>query len=256
MNGAGAVHPPGVDIRAAHQQLVDRLELPRHRGPMNRPVGSLVALAEELGLGIEQRAHLLHIMFAQRQRDRLALRRSVELRFERIHQHALHRRIAAVARDLDRVIFNPEIHRVGVVLEQEPCDSNVVLAHREIERLAVVVVGPREHAVFRDQHPHGREVTRRAGLEQRPHVSAPAGGPRELLAGLQLRGLQHAPVRLQRFDAVHQRRPAVEAVLAREPVLCRRLGRRRIGGAQCVKMLLGLLAELLQRRTLRQTPAR
>ena len=142
------------------------------------------------------------------------------------------------------------------MLEKKPCDVNAVLAHRKIERLAVVVVGPRERAVFRDQHLHGWEVTRRAGLEQRPDVSAQAGGPRELLAGLQLGGLQHAPVRLQRFDVVHQLRPAVEAVLARERVLCRRQGRRRIGAAQCVEMFLGLLAELLQRRTFRQTPER
>jgi hypothetical protein len=59
-------------------------------------------------------------------------------------------------------------------------------------------------------------------------------------------------LRLERFDVVDELRPAVEAVLARERVLCRGQRRRRVGGAQGVEVFLGLLAELLQRRTFGQ----
>ena len=55
---------------------------------------------------------------------------------------------------------------------------------------------------------------------------ASAGGPRERLVGLQLRRLQHAALGLERLDVMHERRPAVEAVLARERVLRRRQRRR------------------------------
>ena len=175
MNRPGAVHPPSVDVRAAPQQLVDRLELPRHRRPVNRLVGSLVALAQQIGFRIEQRPHLLQVVLAQCKRHRLAFRRRVELSLERVHQHALHGRIAAVTRDLDRVIVNPEIHRVGVVLEQKPRNVNVVLAHREIERLAVVVVGARQRAVLGNERLRRPEIAPGASLEQRPHIRAATG---------------------------------------------------------------------------------
>ena len=55
---------------------------------------------------------------------------------------------------------------------------------------------------------------------------------------------------------VHQLRPALETVLARERVLRGGQVHRWIGGAQRVEMFLGLLAELLERRTLRQTRTR
>jgi hypothetical protein len=58
------------------------------------------------------------------------------------------------------------------------------------------------------------------------------------------------------LDVVHELRPAVETVLARERVLRGSQVRRWIGGAQRVEMFLGLLAELLERRTVRQTPQR
>jgi hypothetical protein len=74
VNWPGAVHPPGVDVRATPQQLVDRVELSRHRGPVNRLVGSPVALADQLRLGVEQRAHPLQVVVAKCQRHRLALR--------------------------------------------------------------------------------------------------------------------------------------------------------------------------------------
>ena len=45
-------------------------------------------------------------------------------------------------------------------------------------------------------------------------------------------------------------------VLARERELRRGQARRWISGAQRVEMFLGLLAELLERRTVRQTPER
>jgi len=68
--------------------------------------------------------------------------------------------------------------------------------------------------------------------------------------------LTHAAFRLHGFDVVHQLRPAFEAVFARERLLRRGQLRRWIGCAERVEMLLGLLAELLERRTFRQTPVR
>jgi hypothetical protein len=61
-------------------------------------------------------------------------------------------------------------------------------------------------------------------------------------------------LRLERFDVVDQLGPAVEAVFARERVLRRRQDRRRIGGSQRVEQFLRLLAELFERRPLRQMP--
>jgi hypothetical protein len=66
--------------------------------------------------------------------------------------------------------------------------------------------------------------------------------------------LQHAAFRLHGFDVVYDLRPAFETVLARERVLCRGQIRRWIVSAQGVEMFLGLLAELLERRTIRQMP--
>ena len=57
--------------------------------------------------------------------------------------------------------------------------------------------------------------------------------------------------RLHGFDVVYQLRPTIETVLACERMLRRGQLRRRIGGAQRVEMFLGLLAELLERRTFR-----
>ena len=168
VNGPRAVHPPGVDVRAAPQQLVDCVELSRHRRPVNRLAGSLVALADELRLGIEQLAHPLQVVIPQRQRDRFALRRGVESRFERVRQQLFHLRVAAIACNLDRIVVHPEIQRVAIVLEQEPDDVDAVLAHGEVERLAIVVVRPRERRIFGDERPHGFEIARRAGLERAP----------------------------------------------------------------------------------------
>ena len=171
-------------------------------------------------------------------------------------QQLFHLRVAAIASDLDRIVVHPEIHRVAIVLEQESHDVDAVLAHGEVERLAIVVVRPRERRISCDQRAYGFEVARRAGLNQRPHIGAAPSRPHEFLIGFQLRWLQHAVFRLHGFDVVHQLRPAVETVLARQRVLRRGQLRRWIGGAQRVEMFLGLLAELLERRTFRQTPAR
>jgi hypothetical protein len=76
------------------------------------------------------------------------------------------------------------------------------------------------------------------------------------LIGFQLRRLQHARGRLQRVDVMYQLRPTVETVLSRERVLRRGQVHRRIGRAERIEMFLGLLAELLERRTFRQTPGR
>ena len=53
------------------QQLVDRVELSRHGGPVDRLAGPLVALADERRLRVEQLAHLFQIVVPQRRRDRL-----------------------------------------------------------------------------------------------------------------------------------------------------------------------------------------
>ena len=100
----------------------------------------LSPLPTSSGCGIEQLAHLLQIVIPQRQRDRLPLRRGVELRFERVRQQLLHLRVAAIACNLDRIVVHPEVQRVAIVLEQESHDVDAVLAHGEVERLAIVVV--------------------------------------------------------------------------------------------------------------------
>jgi hypothetical protein len=142
VNGPSAVHPLSVDVRAAPQQLVDRVELSRHCGPVDRLAGPLVALADERRLRVEQLAHLFQIVFPQRRRDRLPLRRCVELRVERVRQQPLHLRVAAIACNLDRIIVHPEIQRVAIALEQEANDVDAILAHGEVKRLAIVVVRP------------------------------------------------------------------------------------------------------------------
>jgi hypothetical protein len=55
---------------------------------------------------------------------------------------------------------------------------------------------------------------------------------------------------------MNQGRPAVESVFARERVLRRGEGRGRIRRTQRVEMFLGLLAELLEGRTFRETANR
>jgi hypothetical protein len=54
VNGPSAVHSQRVDVRAAPQPLVDRVDLSHHRCPVDRLVGPLVALADELRLRVEQ----------------------------------------------------------------------------------------------------------------------------------------------------------------------------------------------------------
>ena len=76
------------------------------------------------------------------------------------------------------------------------------------------------------------------------------------MIGFQLGGLQHAIRRLHGFDVVDQPGPTVEAVLARQCVLRRRQRHRGIGGAKRIEIFLGLLAELLERRTVGQTTLR
>ena len=55
-----------------------------------------------------------------------------------------------------------------VVLEQEAGDVQAVLAHGEVERLAIVVMGPRQRRVLRDERLDGfeipGEVVDRAGI--------------------------------------------------------------------------------------------
>ena len=82
--------------------------------------------------------------------------------------------------------------------------------------------GPGRARVFRDQRLDLAEIARCARLEQGPESVPRPGRPGELLVGLELRGLQHVAVRLERLDVMHQLRPAVEAVLTRERVLRRR----------------------------------
>ena len=82
-----------------------------------------------------------------------------------------------------------------IVLEQETCDVDAVLAHGEVQRLAILIVGSRQRRVRRDQRLDGREIAGNARLKQRPHIGAAPGGPQELLVGLELRRVQHAALR-------------------------------------------------------------
>jgi hypothetical protein len=158
MNGAGAVHPPSVDVGAPSQQLVDGVELSRHRRPVDRLVGPHVAAADERRLRVEQLSHLFEIVFPQRRGDRLPSRRCVELRVERLRQELLHLRVAAIARNLDRIVVYPQIQRVAIVLEQKANDVDVILTHGEVERLAIVVVRPRQRGIFCDERSYGCEI--------------------------------------------------------------------------------------------------
>ena len=158
VNGPSAVYPLSVDLRAAPQQLVDRVELSRHGRPVDRLAGPLVALADERRLRVEQLAHLFQIVFPQRQRDRLPLRRRIELRVERVRQQLLQLRVAAIACNLDRIIVHPEIQRVAILLEQEANDVGAILAHGEVKRLAIVVVRPGQRRIFCDERSYGCEI--------------------------------------------------------------------------------------------------
>jgi hypothetical protein len=202
VNGPGAIHSFGVDVRAAAQQLVDRVELPGHRRPVDWLAGSLVALPDELRLRVQQLAHPLQVVIPQRLRNRVALRRGVESGFERVRQQRFHRRVAAIAGNLERIVVHPEIERVVIVLEQESHDFHAVLPHGEVERLAVVVMRARERRISCDQRSHGFEITGDTGLDERPHIGAAARRPQEFLIRFQRGGLAHAVRRLQRFDVV------------------------------------------------------
>ena len=252
MNRLRAVHAPRVDIGAALQQLVDRLDLPRHRRPVDWLTGSAVALREERGLGIEQLAHPRQIVLPQRERNRFALPRGVERRLERLGQQPLHLHVATIARNLQRAVVEPQVHRVAIVLEQESRDVDAILANGEVERLAIGVVGARQRRIPGDERASGVEIAGNAGLDQRPEVGSAARRPQQLVIGSQRGGLQHATGRLERLDVVDELRPALEAVRARQRVLRRGELHRRIGDAQHVEVFSGLLAQLLERRAFRQ----
>ena len=252
MNRLRAVHASSIDVGAALQQLVDRLDLPRHRRPVDWLTGSAVALREERGLGIKQLAHPRQIVLPQRARNRFALRRSVELRVERLGQQPLHLHVAAIARNLQRAVVEPQIHRVVIVLEQESRDVEPILANGEVERLAIGVVGARQRRIPGDERANGVEIAGDAGLDQRPEVGSAARRPQQLVIGSQRGGSQHATCRLERLDVVYKRRPALEAVLARQRVLRRGERHGRIGDAQRVEMFSGLFAQLFERRAFRQ----
>ena len=256
VNRPATVDPLRVGVGAAPQQLVDRIELSRHRGPVNRLVRSLVPLAEKLRLRVEQLAHPFEVVFPQRRRDRLALRRGVKPRFERVRQQLLHLPVPAIACYLNRVVVYPEIQRVPIVFEKKADHVDAVLAHGEIERLAIVVVRSRERWIFCDELPDAFEIARRTGLHEGPHVGAAPRRPQQFLFGFQPGWLHHAVCRLHGFDVVYQFRPTLEAVLARERVLRGGQVHRWIGGAKSFEMFLGLLAELLERRMVRQTTGR
>ena len=194
MNRLRAVHASSIDVGAALQQLVDRLELPRHRRPVDWLIGSAVALREERGLGIEQLAHPRQIVLPQRERNRFALRRGVELRVERLGQQPLHLHVAAIARNLQRAVVEPQIHRVVIVLEQKSRDVDAILANGEVERLAIGVVGARQRRIPGDERANGVEIAGDAGLDQRPEVGSAARRPQQLVIGSQRGGSQHATV--------------------------------------------------------------
>jgi hypothetical protein len=159
---------------------------------VDRLVRPLVACRDEIRLDVEELGHLLRVMIPQRQRDRLTFRRRVELRFERVREQLLHLRVAAIACDLDWIVIHPEIQRVVIVLEQETNNVDAVLAHGEVERLAIVVVRPRQRRIVLDQRLYCFGFPRYAGLEKLPQVASAPGRPQELLVRFQLGGLQHA----------------------------------------------------------------
>ena len=240
MNRLRAVHASSIDVGAALQQLVDRLELPRHRRPVDWLIGSAVALREERGLGIKQLAHPRQIVLPQRERNRFALRRSVELRVERLGQQPLHLHVAAIARNLQRAVVEPQIHRVVIVLEQKSRDVDAILANGEVERLAIGVVGARQRRIPGDERANGVEIAGDAGLDQRPEVGSAARRPQQLFIGSQRGGSQHATCRLERLDVVYERRPT-RSRIARQRVLRRGELHGRIGARSVSRCSLACL---------------
>ena len=58
LDRARAIGAPGVDVRAAGQQFVDDVDLPRHHRPVDGLIGPRVAGVQQLGRGVEQAPHL------------------------------------------------------------------------------------------------------------------------------------------------------------------------------------------------------
>ena len=54
--------------------------------------------------------------------------------------------------------MNPDIQRVVIVLDQEPRDLDAVLAHGEVQRLAIDVVRADQRTTLGDERLNGREI--------------------------------------------------------------------------------------------------
>jgi len=94
---------------------------------MNRLVGKFVPCVQQLRRFIEQLAHPLRIMFADRSGDRVTLRRSAEHLGVSAGQQFFHLGIAAVLRDLYQIAADAK--RLCAVIQQERCNLDLILPH-------------------------------------------------------------------------------------------------------------------------------
>ncbi len=177
LDGMGAILTARVDVRAAAQQVVDDVDLPGHDRPVNRLTGSAVSGVQELGRFVEQRPHLFRIAFADRRRDGFSLRRGVVKARIPAREQRLHLDVSAIARRFDEVAAHAK--RIRTVIEQERRDVELILAHGEGQGRPVFVVGAHERRVRRHQARDRLQISRDAGAEQLPDISALAGRPQQ-----------------------------------------------------------------------------
>lgn len=126
---------------------------------MNRLIAPRIGGMDQLRTLIQRFSNLLDVAAPNDFRDRRAFRddvvRVLELRFEQSGQFT----VSAIARDGERRIVAQFVSRVGAFLEQKLDDLAPVLAHREVQWLAVLKFAARKVRIFRNQRFDGLQVT-------------------------------------------------------------------------------------------------
>ncbi len=73
LNRTRAIRTFRVDVGASLKQPVDEIELPCHRGPMNRLIASAIARIEKFGRLVEQLSHQSEVAIPNCRGDHIAL---------------------------------------------------------------------------------------------------------------------------------------------------------------------------------------
>ncbi len=164
--------------------------------------------------------------------------------------------------------------RIGTVVQEKRGDVALSFTRREVDWRRVVVLDGRERGMARHEFLHRGDVTLARRGEHGEDIvrwQVRSIGERPTPTGRELHRTnerpQNEPAAGDGLHMVHQLRPTRETELARDREL--RVGegdpcaatdgrhtRARVSAARVVKQVLGLLAELLERRALGEGPRR